>query len=240
MKNSKIIITLLLIGTCMQARSQSPGYLGKKLSLEYNFNTFPLIFLKEITHKTVSFSAIHQGEMAYALGRRFALATHYSYSSSNINLFEYPDGVLTKMNAKFIGFDLQFYRSNYVAPVGVFFNVGYSAGTFTLKEDVKIEVTSYELPDPVYTKVFQPRKYTSHRLRFGVNQKKIIAGNVYISSGLLANLVFGGDVIHSGEYQGIEDLESAKYKGLGVYEMSEKIIWDHLFHFKLGAGVILL
>ncbi|MBL4703296.1 MAG: hypothetical protein JKY54_02175 [Flavobacteriales bacterium] len=242
------VIAILLFVITFQANAQAPGYVGKRLLVDYSFATVPT-FLPGVTNSTVSFATIHNAEVSWVLNRRISIAGHYTVSFPKLDFSDMDDEYfydyylgdnrqLSEVPTKyqFIGFDVQIYGGKRVAPVGTYFNLGFSVGHFTLLESFTLNYDynyNYTGTYP-YESVFNPRKYGVGRLRFGINNKKIIGGSVYLISGINANILVGKGTVRKDEVFNDDN----GFLKLDRLWMTRKVRFDNLLHIKLGIGIL--
>lgn len=112
----KITLSLffLLFSIAMGFSQNVPGYQGKKLFLEYNFN---LNILRMISNGTVE--PIHDFQLSYVVARRGQIGLTFDlYQAKN----EFEDD---QFSGKAIGVNYTWYTKKSLAPVGTFWRVEY-------------------------------------------------------------------------------------------------------------------
>jgi hypothetical protein len=245
--NFKYLLVILSILGAVSGFGQSvSGYKGKRTCLEYNYNAFP-VFIYNVTPTTISLSSIQNGELSFAINRKLTVSAHYSHSVSKLSFAKlrdeyfrtyYVTSVVNKpvlFEYNFIGADFNFYLGEFIAPVGVYINVGFSAGSYNLLEEFTLPAYISNSNQPVEI-VYGTEKYRVNRVRLGLNSKKVIGSSFFLSSGVQANWAFGPDFL-------VRD--DVFYADNGIFELSKlwmnkRVRWDSLFNFKLGIGIMFL
>ena len=156
----KVIISFLLLFFSAIGFAQSPGYLGKKIGVSYNFNFFPftnrMFFPK--TYQAWTFANKHEINLCLTTSRKTTF--NFSYSliyqnypfvnrdnrsaegdfDTNVGKGTYrfePDTAKHKIAAQFFDVALRIYVSKFVAPVGTYhqLRVGYVLYGLASKEN---------------------------------------------------------------------------------------------------------
>ncbi len=241
-------VTLLL--AINNVNAQVAGYMGKKLSVGYHLSALnpgpifgdrvPFTYFKK-----------HELSLFYTIGKKHSMGFTYSHRNSQIYLSSFqlgnemqrfePYTNLQNVQANFYEFNIKFFKSNFIAPIGSFIQFGFGPVQYKLADGQilgqKITITppgtSEINPNYVYK---HSTTYNAFKISFGLYNSKIITGNVYLNTGVQANLLAGGDIDGPSNTNSIYN-EAHKYMG---FILGSGIKKEHYFDFKLGIGLMLL
>jgi|GEM_PF-6011844 len=237
-----LAFTLLLL----PASAQSPGYRGKHFMIGYcgnaflatNFSVGNEAQLRPIfKHEFFIRAAVSRKTtigFSYHRGRQLLVFRETVLPGSIENIYFEPDKYLNACNLQIFDLHFQFSRRSFIAPVGLYHQVGIGIVRFNLANDsLKGENTNTSSDYAIKrSKDDEP----GVRLSYTLGRSNVIKGNLLVNTAIGLNF-FVGD--HMGLFTPESDDYSLPEKSYLANSMGRSISWTNLIDVKVGLAYLI-
>lgn len=246
MKKLKLILSSLLLTVILNA--QTPGYLGKKFMVGYNFNFNPVTSIGLFTNELmdaplISLAIKHEGNVGYTFSKKGLFYASYIYQNNKTYYsfgddIDYYDGtnydMFQKVKTTVIDFGMKVFIGKFIAPVGTYFDLGYGICKAGFSDNpAKIYYSDFGNFVPgnpsYYDATDSYLKYK--RFSIGVGNTKVINDFLFFNIGLKLN------INHNYEYFVNRNVVNASTKPLFFIENSVKS--TNYMEIKIGFGILI-
>jgi len=244
-----IKVSALLITACLavcfafSSRAQeAPGYLGKLNTLEYNYGAF---LGYNFNVDALRFSDNHSFQYNHVLDRRTSVGisyTHYGididandvfysvYTSELRQLYKSSTKVYGKyrISGNDLGLHIRFYQNNWIAPLGVYHQVGVKAIMLNPTNN-----EAYYYMDSKKT-TLEPSKpfFTSLGITYTFGKTKVFFDRLLLNYGVQLNWMA------STVYPFYEEYKTQLVDDYFRKTMNKNVYFDQMVKVKLGIGLL--
>jgi hypothetical protein len=223
----KFVVFCLLMSLLLAANAQ-PGYLGKKLSISYEFEATPFLFRStnlplstkysntEDTNPFVTLAIGHHINLGYVLNRKSELIVNFGYRPIKYDYLEFNNseyGYYSSISPDFLckeyslSLGLRHFFRNQISPIGSYHQITIGQSSVRVAEPDS-EITVADADGDLHGLNTTDANLETIRISYGLGIKKIIASKIFIS--MEANLHFN-----------LTPLESYKKVDNGTLQVSE-------------------
>jgi hypothetical protein len=246
---NKLLLLIGLLLCCQLCFAQVPGYMGRKISLNYAFcfsNAFSFPTAKGNTG-LFAFNKIHQLDIDFVVARRTSLgitatyaktsfpwADHFSYESTytgsyyNQIIFRTRDiGVLNVYSG---GIYLKRFFKGYIAPLGCYFKPGINLDILAAQIGNPVSISGDTLSD-LGLRVVNASPYFTWHISAEIGQTHIFWNRLILDYGLRLGInPLGLDYINSGRQNSLHFVQSlSRDRALSMF----------LVNARIGVGILL-
>ena len=193
----KKAVLFFLFSITTTVSSQAPGYMGKRLTVNYGFYANPALAATISGYGKSLLNTQHEGSIEYAVGQKVALgfsarfykSSYYNTRSSEFfgsYVFESPSGMYS-INGKNYSFYAKFFKGNYVAPWGTYFLFGLALNTYETTYDPQVMKLQrggafVDFGNPI-------QSYQAVDIIFGNGKTRILGNRVVVDYGYNINFI---------------------------------------------------
>lgn len=245
MKKIKWFFVFIFACSLQILSAQVPGYQGKRFFVGYNASSFFYFYdftledgLSGIIEST-RLSYKTELNINYTLSRKIAMGFSYYtakqndfFSKNEIQNYGYMSPRLGLAECKLAIYELhfQFFRKNFIAPVGLYHQLSIGLVRYSLATDDNKLTVYNDLAGATPLVIDGPADpYTCFKLGYAIGKTNPIGHNFYLNTVFGINFFRGGDAAFS--------LRSSTTTQNYILQNFNKNLWTHnFFEIKIGLG----
>ncbi|HLG03455.1 MAG TPA: hypothetical protein VI731_07650 [Bacteroidia bacterium] len=242
MKKTTILSFILLLS--LPAHAQVPGYLGKRLSMSANVSSF--LFFDYLQADAMRLSYKTEVGLNYSLSRKVDFGFHFytakqSYLmkpwsfQSGYNSYS-PSQEFLDCNLKIFEFHLRFFAKNFVAPVGIYHQLGIGWVNYSVADENVLRFQSYDSysysTETIIMKGPYP-EYSGMKLSYHLGKITPIGRLFFINSAIGINYFQSGDIARY-------EMHSLTQSSYLLAVCNKNLRRQNFAEIKLGFGIFIL
>lgn len=238
----KTAFTLLLISLTYAVSAQVPGYQGKRFCVGYNASTFTVLdggignfpFGLRLSYKTeLSANYVVSRKASIGLSYYFAKQNYYVQEAEIYNNgFFVPQTEYLPCSLQMYELHMQFFRKNFVAPAGLYHQIGVGIVKYNVAVDSDELVldNAFGSGQTNYTIQVPSDKFSGFKLSYHIGKTNPIGHNFYINTAVGVNFFQGGDIAYK-----VEKYSTTPSTYL-YYALNKNIRKHNFAEIKIGFG----
>jgi hypothetical protein len=240
----KFLPLLFLFAGIQTLSAQVPGYQGKRLTVGYNASSFFYVMdlfdypLSEILdHTRISYKT--ELNVNYAVSRKAVMGFSYYFAKQKDNFrdnlvtpsgsYYTPVDPIVKCKLSIYELHIQFFRKNFIAPVGLYHQFSVGLVKYTLAED-SLQFRNSSSGPGTYSLKKPLDPFSGIKLGYCIGKTNPLGHNFYLNTSFGINFFRGGDTAMVRT-----EVRESNYLAA---EFNRNLRSHNLFELKLGLGWI--